>query len=85
MSERERWLSPRQAVEEGYAPSLSSLYRWGSDPRIAFPLGTLVGPNTRRIPLSEIKAWRDRRRAVDPLAIRNSPPAAAQTSEEATA
>jgi hypothetical protein len=51
------WLSFADLRRAGIVPNWQTLTAWQSDPRIAFPRGKLLGPNSRR--------W-NKQREIDP-------------------
>lgn len=42
------WLSFNDLKRAGIVPNWQTLRAWQKDPNIAFPLGKLLGPNSRR-------------------------------------
>lgn len=52
------WLSFKDLQEAGVVPNWQTLREWQKDPKIGFPLGRLLGPNSRRWnKQTEIDPW----------------------------
>jgi hypothetical protein len=58
------WLSFEDLKRAGIVDNWQTLCNWQHDPRIGFPLGKLLGPNTRRwSKRHEIDPWLESRPA----------------------